>query len=116
MPEGNVVFAAALSVLLLASCGSQEPKTAENEAADAATNALQNASPSDLGQPNGSDEPSDDSVPPPDAVSHPDGYLPNAGDLPAPGGPEPTTDSPPSSKEPPPATEDEYIRNRQAGG
>ena len=114
MPKDQVVFAA-LSALCLVSCGSRESTTAENQAAQAEMNALENASPSDLGQTNASEQPSVDSVPPPDAVSHPDGYLPNAGDVPAPAGPEPATGSPPGSKEPPPATEDEYIRNKQAG-
>lgn len=113
MPNLKPVFAAALSAFLLASCGSRAP-TAANEAAEAPTNGLEQAGPSDPGQPSGSAGPGADPVPPPDAVSHPDGYLPPAGDPPAPSAPEPGTESGPGSREP--ATEDEYIRNKQAGG
>lgn len=115
MLKRKLVFVAALPALLLASCGSQEAATSENLAVAAEANGLDNASLSDPGQPNGSEDPGVDSGPPPDAVSHPEGYLPNAGDVPPPAGPEPTADSPTGSKAPP-ATEDDYIRNRQAGG
>jgi hypothetical protein len=116
MSKSKVAVALALSGLLLASCGSRGSAAAENNSAGAETNALENASPSDPGQANGSDQPDVNSFPPPDAVSHPNGFLPYAEDPPAPSAPEPTTASPPGSKEPPPATEDEYIRNKQAGG
>ena len=104
MQKRKLVFAAALSALLLPSCASPETAPAENRAADAEANRIENASPPDLEHPNVSDDPGVDSDRPPDAVSHPDGYLPNAADVPEPG-----------SKEPPPATEDEHIRNGQAG-
>ena len=113
MPKPKLVFAAALSGLLLGSCGSREPAGAEANAADAEANVLENAGPSDRGLVEGSDQPGAEPVPPPDAVSHPDGYLPNAGDVPAPSVPEPVTAGPPASREPPPATEDEYLRNKQ---
>lgn len=115
MPKHKITFAAALSALLLASCGSQGPTTAENGAGDAKENARGNASPYDPGRPgtsvNGVGEP----VPPPDAVSHPDGYLPNASDIPLPAEGGPATANPPGSDTSPPATEDEYIRNKQVG-
>lgn len=115
MPNLKLVFALALSGLLLASCGGREPAATENNAAQAEADTLEKVGQSDPGQAEGSDQPGADSVRPPDAVSHPDGYLPNAGDVPPPSAPEPAIDNPPGSKEPPPATEDEYIRNRQAG-
>lgn len=110
MLKAKTVFAVALSALLLAACGNQGSAAAETNAADAETNAIGNARTADPGQPNGSDQPDADFFPPPDAVSHPNGFLPNASDL-----PEPATTAPPGSKEPPPATEDEYMRNKQAG-
>jgi hypothetical protein len=113
MSNIRVVAAAALSLLALASCGSRESAAAENNFADAGTDVLENAGPADPGEVNGVVEPGGDTVPPPDAVSHPDGYLPNAGDPPASSAPEPATAGAPGSREP--ATEDEYIRNKQAG-
>ena len=111
MPKHKIALAAALSGLLLASCGSQAPATAENGAAEAEANALENASTADPGQPvtsvNGAGEP----VPPPDAVSHPDGFLP-----PAPSEPGSNVSDPAGADGSPPATEDEYIqRNKQSG-
>jgi hypothetical protein len=98
---------AALSILLLAACGSRDPAAGPNEAVDAGTNILETSAPSDPAQPgaaNGTAEP----VPPPDAVSHPDGFLP-----PAPGEPDPAAANSSGPGAPPPATEDEYMRNRQ---
>ena len=111
MPNAQLAFAAALSGLLLAGCGSGAPTAAENEAADTATNAQENSGLAVPEPVNGSDSPDADAVPPPDAVSHPDGYLPDANGL-----PEPTTGDSPASRGTPPATEDEYMRNRQGGG
>lgn len=105
-------LAAALPALALAACGSPGATAAENGAAPAEADALGNAATAEPAPANGSEAPGAETVPPPDAVSHPDGYLPDAGNAAPPSGPEP--DSP--SKDPPPATEDEYLRNRQAGG
>ena len=116
MPKIKLVCAVALPAMLLAGCGSRGSAAAENEAAIAETNALENVSASEPGQVNGSAEPEAESFPPPDAVSHPNGFLPNASDLPPTPAPEGAAASPPGSEERPPATEDEYIRNRQAGG
>ena len=114
MPRRNVALVAGLSVVLLASCGSQEPTTDQNRAPDSEANRLEGARPtSDPGQP-GIDKVVDP-APPPDAVSHPDGYLPNASDAPSEPEPEPAAVNQPRSEKPPPATEDEYIhRNKQA--
>jgi hypothetical protein len=109
MPKIKLVCAVALSGLWLAGCGSRGSPTAENAAALAETNALDEAGASGPGPGNGSAEPAAESFPPPDAVSHPDGFLPYGEDAPAPNAAEPSTANPP------PATEDEYIRNRQAG-
>jgi hypothetical protein len=106
MSKRNAAIAGALSALLLASCGGRE--AAENTAA-AGTNAIEASAPSDPPSPDpAADNRAVDTVPPPDAVSHPEGYLPPAPAEPAPPG---ANSSDPS----PPATEDEYIRNRQAG-
>jgi hypothetical protein len=99
---------AALSVLLLASCSSPQQAAVENGTVDAEADAPGNAGapePIQPGQPaNAVDEP----VPPPDAVSHPDGYLP------PPAGEATAVNS--SAPDPsPPTTEDEYMRNKQAG-
>jgi hypothetical protein len=118
MAEGRTKgkLAVAASLVLLAACGGREPATDANEAVGAEAGALEDAAPPDSGQPKGADRPSDDPAPPPDAVSHPDGYLPDSGDVAAPSAPEPTSVNSSTSTEPPPATEDEYIRNRQTGG
>jgi hypothetical protein len=100
---------AALPALALAACSSPQAAPPENGAAEAETNALENAGISEPGPANASEEPGAEPVPPPDAVSHPDGYLPNAVDVPPPSGPGPGSSDPP-------ATEDEYMRNRQTGG
>jgi hypothetical protein len=110
MSKCAFAFAAALSVLLLSSCGSREQVAVENGAVDAEADALVNASPSDPIQPGMAANAIVDPVPPPDAVSHPGGYLP-----PAPGGADPTPVNSTGSDPSPPATEDEYIRNKQAG-
>jgi hypothetical protein len=107
MPKVKVAFAAALSVLLLPSCGSPEPTSGQNNAVEAEANVLENSSASDPAQPGPSTNGLGDPVPPPDAVSHPNGYLP-----PAPGEPGPTNVNSSGSDESPPATEDEYIRNQ----
>jgi hypothetical protein len=109
MPKPEAAFAAALSMLLLASCGGQERASAQNNIVAAEGVAGENAAPADPAQPGAPDNSVADPAPPPDAVSHPDGYLP-----PAPDGAEPAgaNASGPAS---PPATEDEYIRNGQRG-
>jgi hypothetical protein len=109
MSKHKAVFIAALSGVLLAGCGSRAPAAAENETVEAAPNAAESASPTGVEPGNVSDPSGADPVPPPDAVSHPEGYLPPVS------GAEPGVESPPASKEPPPATEDEYMRNRQSG-
>lgn|GEM_PF-4865707 len=106
----KLAFAAALSLLLLASCGSREQTTPANGAVDAEANARENSIRSDPARPGDSANGADDPVPPPDAVSHPDGYLP-----PLPDESDPNVVNSSGSDPSPPATEDEYIRNRQAG-
>jgi hypothetical protein len=98
-------FAGALS-LLLAACGSRDPAPAENTAVAPEANAPEASGPSGPAPPGASANGSVDAVPPPDAVSHPDGYLP-----PAPAEPDPAG----ANSSGAPATEDEYLRNRQAG-
>jgi len=99
-------FAAAmLPLLILAACGEREEESAPNGAVEAGANAVEPASPSDPGQPGAPGAPVDPVPPaPPDAVSHPDGYLP-----PAPGEPAGANSSGPDA----PATEDQYLRNKQ---
>lgn len=107
MARTQIALVGALSLGLLASCGGQVSASSENDASVAETNALENAGPIDPGElsaPAGNEA---ETVPPPDAVSHPDGYLPPV-DTPA----EPAEADPPGAKAPP-ATEDEYMRNRQ---
>lgn len=106
MPK--LVIAAALPFLLLAACGSGAPPSERNGAVEAGPGGLDNSSASAPEAPGVPVEGGGEPVPPPDAVSHPDGYLP-----PAPAGPEPANAG--SSAADPPATEDEYIRNGQAG-
>lgn len=101
---------AALAVLLLAACGGRDQTAVANATAETEADALGNASPSEPIQPGPSANAVGDPVPPPDAVSHPDGYLP-----PAPGEPDPKANSS-ATETSPPTTEDEYMRNRQAGG
>ena len=115
MSKKPVAVAFALSGLLLAACGGRGSAAAENGAAAAEANALDNAGALEPGQVNGSDDAEANSFPPPDAVSHPNGFLPYGEEPPAPSAPEPATDNPPGSKQPPPATEDEYMRNKQSG-
>lgn len=108
MPKLEAAIAGALSLLLLSSCGSKAPAASENIAAAAEGNASGNealAVPAEPGAPANS---ADEAVPPPDAVSHPDGYLP-----PAPAEPGPANANSTGTDSSPPATEDEYIRNRQ---
>lgn len=109
MPK--VAFAASLSVLLLAGCGSRDQESAQNgAAAGSEAAALDNAGSADPAQPRAPENGLVDPVPPPDAVSHPDGYLPLA-----PGEADPASANAAGSDAPAPATEDEYIRNKQAG-
>jgi hypothetical protein len=115
MAKREVILGAALPALLLAACGSRQPAAAENAAAEASLNGQDNASASNPGEPEVSEGPGIDSVPPPDAVSHPEGYLPNSGDSPAGSEPEQPGVNSAGPRTPPPATEDEYIRNKQAG-
>lgn len=108
MAKARAATAAALSILLLASCAGQETAEASNDsvAADPATPG--NTLPIDGPAPAAPADPAAAPAPPPDAVSHPDGYLPPAPDeasAPA------TNESAP--RESPPATEDQYIRNGQ---
>lgn len=107
MARTQIALFSALSLGLLASCGGQVPARSENDASAAETDALENAVPADPLQPPAAADNEAGTVPPPDAVSHPDGYLPlgntSAG---------PAEADPPGAK-PPPATEDEYMRNRQ---
>ena len=102
MPKRHAALAGAL--LLLAACGGREPAPEDNAAAVPGVDAPETASPSDPAQPNPPADGAADPVPPPDAVSHPDGYLPPAPSADA-SGPDPSA----------PATEDEYLRNREAG-
>lgn len=103
-------IAVALPLLLLAGCGEGDRTAERNGAVEAEANALENSGFSDPGLPGAPANGTADPVPPPDAVSHPDGYLP-----PAPGEPQPANVNSPAPDQPPPATEDEYIRNGQAG-
>lgn len=107
-------FAAALPLLLLAACGDGDRAAGQDNAVEAEAEAIENSGEnsgsSDTGQPAAPADGAGDPVPPPDAVSHPDGYLP-----PAPGEAEPANANAPAPGQPPPATEDEYIRNAQAG-
>lgn len=102
--------AAALSLLLLAACGNGDRASGQNNAVEAEANALENSSAPDPGLPAVPANEIADPGRPPDAVSHPDGYLP-----PAPAESEPTNAGSPPTDPSPPATEDEYIRNGQAG-
>lgn len=106
----KIASAAALSLLLLAACGSREGASGQNEIVEAEADSPENASPSDPAPPAAPADGVVEPVPPPDAVSHPDGYLP-----PAPAEPGPASADPSASKGSPPATEDEYLRNGQAG-
>lgn len=107
MPKPEAAFAA---LLLLASCGSPEGVSAENNSVAAEGSAPENASTADPAQPGAPANSVADPVPPPDAVSHPDGYLP-----PVPDSPDPGTGNSSGPDSSPPATEDEYIRNGQRG-
>ncbi len=103
----KVAFGAALSIFLLASCGSRDQASEQNKAVDGGANALE--TPSDPAQPSTANDGAEP-VPPPDAVSHPDGFLP-----PAPGEADPAAANSSGPAATPPATEDEYMRNRQSG-
>lgn len=105
MSTPRSALAAALSCLLLASCGGPGPAVVENEARTADGNAADSAVAADPAGPGPDANAVADPLPPPDAVSHPDGYLPPA---PAEPDPAPANSSGPGS----PATEDEYIRNQ----
>lgn len=113
MSKAKLSILFALSGLLLASCGSPDATAAANDAADSEVNALDGASPAGAAQANGSEAPGVESVPPPDAVSHPNGFLPYGNDLPPPSASEPAPADPSGSGETPPATEDQYMRNKQ---
>ncbi|HYJ84257.1 MAG TPA: hypothetical protein VEW26_15605 [Allosphingosinicella sp.] len=103
MAKRDSAFTGALSLLLLASCGGREAEPTDNAAAAAGPNSAAAASPSET-PPADPANAGAGAVPPPDAVSHPDGYLPPAPDSNS-SGPDPSG----------PATEDEYLRNGQAG-
>jgi hypothetical protein len=98
------------ALLLLSACGGRDQPGVGNETAEAGANALENANPAEPIQPGVPVNAVVDPVPPPDAVSHPDGYLP-----PAPGEAEPPPANSSGPEKSPPATEDEYMRNKQAG-
>jgi uncharacterized lipoprotein len=101
---------AALSIVLLSACTGQGQAGVDNTTGNSEGNAPENAAPS---HPAGTGEPANaavEPVPPPDAVSHPNGYLP-----PAPAEPDPAAANSSAPDSSPPATEDEYMRNRQAG-
>lgn len=108
MSKCRVAFAAGLSAIWLASCGIQEQEPTDNRVAAVGVNVVENVGVSDSEQPGTSVDGSAERIPPPDAVSHPDGYLPLG-----PGEPEPTTVNSSDTNASPPATEDEYIRNKQ---
>lgn len=108
MSKPVTAIAGAVSLLLLSSCGSREPAAAQNTAAVAEANALENVAPADPAQPGAPTNSMGDPVPPPDAVSHPNGYLP-----PAPAEPEPPAANSSGTDPGQRATEDEYIRNGQ---
>ncbi|HET9639699.1 MAG TPA: hypothetical protein VFP12_10865 [Allosphingosinicella sp.] len=105
MSKRNAALAGAFCLLLLPSCGSREPESAQNAAVAPGATAPGTAAPAGPPPPGASTNGLADPVPPPDAVSHPDGYLPPAPAEPGAG----NSGSDPS----PPATEDEYLRNRQ---
>lgn len=106
MSKLHPVFAA---LLLLCACGGRDQPGVGNETAEVGANALETGNASEPVQPGLPGNAVVDPVPPPDAVSHPDGYLP-----PAPAeDPAPVNSSGPDKS--PPATEDEYMRNKQAG-
>lgn len=110
MPKRLALPALAGSLLILACCGSQMSATAENGAVANEADRPDDAGPAapDEAAPPGANV--TEAVPPPDAVSHPDGYLPPPADAP------PAAEDPPGPDAPPPATEDQYIRNKQSGG
>jgi hypothetical protein len=105
----KVAFSAALSLILLASCGSEGQSSAENEAVANIADGVENRVSVDPAQPNGASDVAEP-APQPDAVSHPNGYLP-----PAPGEADPAAANGSGPTASPPATEDEYMRNRQSG-
>lgn len=102
----SAALAGALSMLLLAACDTSGPTPAENAAAGPETNGLETSSPAEPAPPVASAN--ETAGRPPDAVSHPDGYLPPAPAEPAEAN---ASGADPSA----PATEDEYLRNRQTG-
>ncbi|MET1112201.1 MAG: hypothetical protein ABWX67_11805 [Allosphingosinicella sp.] len=107
--RNSAALAGALSMLLLAACDRSGPAPAENAAAGPEANRLEATSPARPAPPGASANES--AGPPPDAVSHPDGYLP-----PAPAEPAEPAEANASGADPSaPATEDEYLRNRQTG-
>jgi hypothetical protein len=101
---------AALSLLLLAACGNGERTAEQNNAVGAEANAPDTSSALDPALPAAPVNEIADPVAPPDAVSHPNGFLP-----PAPAEAGTDAGGAPAADQPPPATEDEYIRNGQAG-
>jgi hypothetical protein len=111
MPNRTPLIVGALSILLLASCGSKAPAAADDNNVTAEGTAPENAGVTDPAAPGGPANGSVDPVPPPDAVSHPNGYLPPAPDEPDPA----SVNSSGPDASPAPATEDEYMRNRQSG-
>lgn len=109
MSKPDAALAGALSILLLCSCASEDPASAQNDSAIEA-NDVGNAAPSDPAAPGTEANSVAEPVPPPDAVSHPEGYLP----------PPPNEAAPPSSnasgpEQSPPTTEDQHLRNGQTG-
>ena len=108
MPKLQATIAWALSLLLLSSCGSPEPAATENNSVETGANSLEAPPPADPAQPDAPADSATGPAPAPDAVSHPGGYLP-----PAPAEPEPPAANSSGPDPSGPATEDEYIRNRQ---
>jgi len=108
MPKREALFAGAVAILLLSACGGRDPTPGQGNDAATAAGQVENMS-----QPGPAEPPANDSadpVPPPDAVSHPGGYLP-----PAPAEPDPPVANSSAPDAPGPATEDDYLRNRQSG-
>lgn len=73
MPNDKLVFAFSLSILLLAACSSRGETEAENDGAEAETNALANEKGPHLRNVNGADSSQGNEVAPPNPIS----YLPD---------------------------------------
>ena len=109
MPKPAAALAGAISILLLCSCAAEDPASAQNDAGSEPTHPA-NAGQFDPAVPGTEAHGVAEPVPPPDAVSHPEGYLPPAPDEAA-----PTSTNASGPEQPPPTTEDQHLRNGQAG-